>query len=316
MRVAQLVRPRSFRLVECAPPEPAAGEVRFRVAGCGVCGSNIPPWKGLHGMEYPLPPGSPGHEAWGVVDEVGEGVELSPGDRVTTLSERSFGELDVASADAVVRLPESLAGREVPGEPIACAVNVARRAAVEEGDVVVVLGVGFLGALVLQLVRDAAPRAVLAVSRRTTALEAAASSGADEALGWHEVHDRVSALTRGAGADVVIEATGAQRPLDVGAELCRVRGRLVVAGYHQDGPRTVNMQLWNWRGLEVINAHERDPAVYRSGMDEAVKRLAQGRLDLSGLLTHRYPLEDIEEAFRVSEQRPEGFLKAIVVKEE
>jgi threonine dehydrogenase-like Zn-dependent dehydrogenase len=315
MRAAQLVRPRSFRMVESSPPEPAPGQVLFRVTGCGVCGSNLPPWAGLDGVDYPLPPGSPGHEAWGLVEAVGTGVGLRPGDRVTTLSERSFGELDVAPADAVVRLPASLADREVPGEPVACAINVVRRAAVREGDAVVVLGVGFLGAVVLQLLHERAPRSVLAVSRRRTGHRFAEAAGADEVLGWNEVQGRVRALTGGAGADVVIECTGAQVPLDVGAELCRVRGRLVIAGYHQNGPRSVNMQLWNWRGLDVVNAHERDPAVYHRGMHEAVARMEDGRLDLSELLTHRYPLDDIEEAFRVAEQRPEGFLKAVVVQD-
>ena len=75
----------------------------------------------------------------------------------------------------------------------------------------------------------------------------------------------VKELTGGAFCDRVIEAVGKQWPLDLAAELTRERGRLIVAGYHQDGPRQVNMQLWNWRGLDVINAHERDPEVYMRG---------------------------------------------------
>ena len=59
----------------------------------------------------------------------------------------------------------------------------------------------------------------------------------------------------------MIEAVGKQWPLDLAAELTREGGRLVIAGYHQDGPRQVNMQLWNWRGFDVANAHERDPQV-------------------------------------------------------
>ena len=57
----------------------------------------------------------------------------------------------------------------------------------------------------------------------------------------------------------------------------------MIAGYHQDGPRQVNMQLWNWRGLDVINAHERDPAVYVQGIREAVEAVAAGRLDPAAL---------------------------------
>jgi threonine dehydrogenase-like Zn-dependent dehydrogenase len=116
-------------------------------------------------------------------------------------------------------------------------------------------------------------------------------------------------------ADVVIEATGYQRPLDLGAELTRVRGRLIVAGYHQDAPRTVNMQLWNWRGLDVINAHERDPEIYRRGMEEGVALLARGALDLAPLITHTFPLAEIGRAFATAEERPEGFIKSVVLAE-
>ena len=77
-------------------------------------------------------------------------------------------------------------------------------------------------------------------------------------------------LTDGRWCERVIEAVGLQWPLDLAGELTGERGRLVIAGYHQDGPRQVNMQLWNWRGIDVINAHERDPQRYVDGMRAAV----------------------------------------------
>ena len=105
---------------------------------------------------------------------------------------------------------------------------------------------------------------------------------------------------------------GRQWPLDLSAELTRERGRLIVAGYHQDGPRQVNMWLWNWRGLDVINAHERDPKVYVQGIREAVDAVASGRLDPSALYTHTYPLERLDQALNATRDRPDGFLKALV----
>jgi threonine dehydrogenase-like Zn-dependent dehydrogenase len=124
--------------------------------------------------------------------------------------------------------------------------------------------------------------------------------------------DAVKQLTNDQGCDVVIEAVGQQWPLDLAAELTRIRGRLVIAGYHQDGLRQVNMQLWNWRGLDVINAHERDEAVYVDGMRAAVDSVAAGRLDPASLYTHSIPLADIGEAFRLLAERPDGFIKALV----
>jgi threonine dehydrogenase-like Zn-dependent dehydrogenase len=276
------------------------------------------PWKGISGLSYPLPAGAPGHEVFGTVDAVGPEVEgLAPGQPVTALSYRAYADYDVARASDVVPLPPELAGRPVLGEPLACAVNVTRRTGVAEGDVVVLLGTGFLGALLLQLLRAKGaprPQRVVTVSRRPLPSEMAERLGIDAMLTYEDdVRGRVGEATDGRMADVVIEATGRQGPLDLGAELTRVRGRLIVAGYHQDGPRTVNMQLWNWRGLDVINAHERDPAVYRSGMEEGVRLLASGAVDLAPLLTHSFPLPDINAAFQTAEERPAGFLKSVVL---
>jgi threonine dehydrogenase-like Zn-dependent dehydrogenase len=315
MRSATLVQPREFDLQSFEPPEPGPGQVLLRVRGCGVCGSDMGPWKGIEGLVYPMVPGAPGHEVFGTVAVLGEGVDgLAPGEPVTALTYRGYAEYDLAEARAVVRLPASLADRPVLGEPLACAVNVVRRAGVTEGDLVVLLGTGFLGGLLVQLLRLAKPGRIVAVSQRRSGLDAALGLGADEALTYgDEVRGRIAELSGGRLADVVIEATGRQAPLDLAAELTRVRGRLVVAGYHQDGPRTVNMQLWNWRGLDVVNAHERDPEVYRSGMEEGVRRLAAGEIDLAPLLTHPFPLSEINRAFDLAEARPEGFLKSLVL---
>jgi threonine dehydrogenase-like Zn-dependent dehydrogenase len=72
------------------------------------------------------------------------------------------------------------------------------------------------------------------------------------------------------------------------------------------------MALWNWRGLDVVNAHERDPAVYVRGVREAAAEVAAGRLDPAPLYTHEYALGDIGDAFATAIERPHGFLKALV----
>ncbi|HVS76585.1 MAG TPA: alcohol dehydrogenase catalytic domain-containing protein, partial [Steroidobacteraceae bacterium] len=83
-------------------PAPAAGEVRVKLEGCGVCGSNLPVWEGRPWFNYPLDPGAPGHEGWGIVDRLGEGVDgVAPGDRVALLSYHAYAEYDVAPESAV-----------------------------------------------------------------------------------------------------------------------------------------------------------------------------------------------------------------------
>jgi threonine dehydrogenase-like Zn-dependent dehydrogenase len=315
MKAARLVGPGRIAVEEVAVPEPGPGEVRVRLEGCGVCASNLTPWAGPDWMEFPTEPGALGHEGWGVIDAVGEGVDgLAPGDRAAALSFKSYAEYDVAAADAVVKLPDSLDGMPFPGEPLGCAMNIFRRSGIEAGQDVAIVGIGFLGAVLTRLASDAGAR-VIAISRRPFSLELARKMGAAETVAMDDhwrIIEQVKALTGGAFCEGVIEAVGKQWPLDLAAELTKERGRLVIAGYHQDGPRQVNMQLWNWRGLDVVNAHERDPAAYVEGIREAVEAVASGRLDPTPLYTHSYPLERLGEALDATRDRPDGFLKALV----
>lgn len=296
-------------------PQPGPGQVRVRLEGSGVCASNLPVWQGRDWFTYPQEPGAPGHEGWGIVDAVGPGVtHLQPGQRVATLSSHAYAEYDLADAAATVPLPPELKDQPFPAEPLGCAINIFRRSGVTSGSRVAIVGIGFLGALLVQLCRDAGAE-VTALSRRASALGTARTTGAHNAITlddhW-QVIERAREQTNGRMFDVVIECVGMQWPLDLAGELVRERGRLVVAGYHQDGLRQVNMQQWNWKGLDVINAHERDPAVYRSGMEEAIIAVISGRIDPTPLYTHKLTLGQLSEAFRLMEERPDGFFKALL----
>lgn len=315
MRAAVVEKPGEVRIAEVSRPEPGPGEVRVRLEGCGVCASNLEPWAGLEWMTYPTDPGGLGHEGWGVVDAVGEGVaDVAPGDRVATLAGRSFAECDVAPADMVVKLPRALDGQPFPGEPLGCAFNIFRRSDIRSGQTVAIIGIGFLGAILTRLASEAGAR-VIAISRRQESLDLARYYGAAETIAMHDhyaIIDRVKQLTGEAMCERVIEAVGKQWPLDLAGELVGFGGRLVIAGYHQDGPRQVSMQMWNWKGIDVVNAHERDPAVQIRGVQEAVDAVASGRLDPAPLYTHRYGLEQLGEALDATRDKPGGFVKALV----
>jgi 2-desacetyl-2-hydroxyethyl bacteriochlorophyllide A dehydrogenase len=313
IRAAVLTAPRTIELREVPLPSPGPDEVRVRLHGCGVCASNVAPWAGPEWMRFPTEPGSLGHEGWGVVDAVGVQVDhLREGDPVTTLFQKSYAEFDVGPASQVVLLPPSLAGVALPGEPLGCAVNVIRRAAIRPGQTIAVVGLGFLGLLVVRLAVMAGA-SVVAIARKPAARARALDLGASEAVSPEDAPAAAQALGRDGLFDCVIEATGHQEPLDMAARLTATRGRLVIAGYHQDGPRQVDMQLWNWRGIDVINAHERDPAVYMEGIRSAVSSVADGQLDPGPLFTHRLPLERLNEALNLAATRPAGFIKSLVI---
>jgi threonine dehydrogenase-like Zn-dependent dehydrogenase len=347
MRAAVLVEPGRFEIREVSVPEPGPGEVLIKLQGCGVCASNIPPFEGRDWFEYPMEPGKLGHEGWGVIvaqasslypgatgpeleseshaspsparsgslSSPPEGRGLGLGDRVAFLSNHAYAEYDVAPVGAVVKIPDDI--EAFPGEPLGCAMNIYKRSGVQAGDTVAIVGIGFLGSLLTRLCSQAGAR-VISIARKESALETARRMGAAETVPMHDhqaIIDQVKLLTDGKFCDVVIECVGKQWPLDLSAELTKERGRLVIAGFHQDGPRQVNMFLWNWRGLDVINAHEREEAVYIQGIEDAVRAVESGMIDPAPLFTHRFSLDQITTALEMTRERPEGFMKALILME-
>ncbi len=316
MLAAVMEGPEDIRIHEANRPKVEPGMVRVKLEGCGICASNLPVWEGRPWFRYPMEAGAPGHEGWGIVDEIGPGVSsVSPGDRIAFLSGHAYAEYDVASAESVITLPVHLDGKPFPGEPLGCAVNVVRRSAIRPGDSVAVVGGGFLGMLVAAIAHREGGR-VIALSRRRHALETVSQFGITRTVlidDQTRVLQAVQEMTDGLGCDVVIETAGYQWPLDLAGELTRVRGKLVIAGYHQDGLRQVNLQLWNWRGLDVINAHEREPRVYTEGMWSAVRMVAEGELDPTPLYTHRYTIDSLPTAFRELQEHPHGFVKGLLL---
>jgi threonine dehydrogenase-like Zn-dependent dehydrogenase len=307
--------PRTAQLRRVERPEPGAGQVLLQLEGSGVCASSLPLWEGRDWFTYPQPAGAPGHEGWGRVAALGEGVQgLRVGERVAALTYRAHAEYDIAEAAAVVPLPPALDGAAMPGEPLGCAVNIFRRSDIRAGQTVAIVGIGFLGAVLTRLASRAGAR-VIAISRRPFALEVARACGAAHTLAMDDhwrIVEEVKRLSGERMCERVIEAVGLQWPLDLAGELTGERGRLVVAGYHQDGMRQVNMQMWNWRGIDVVNAHERDARMYVQGIREAIGLMADGTLDAAPLFTHRFPLDRLGEALEMTRTRPDGFLKAVV----
>ncbi len=315
MIAAVLDNPKTFILQKKEVPTLQRDEVKIRVEGCGICASSIPVWEGREWFNYPMEAGSPGHEGWGIVEEAGNEVtRVKRGDRVAFLSFHAYAEYDVANENALVRLPEQLANKPFPGEPLGCALNIFNRSDISKDDVVAIIGIGFLGALLCQLAKKRGAK-VIAISRRTYSLGFAEKYGADEMIAltstW-EVSNKVAEITGNAFCSRVIEATGKQEAIDVATEIVAEGGKMIIAGYHQDGLRQVNLQKWNWKGIDVINAHERDPRKYLSGMQDAVDAVVNGLIDPDLLYTDILSIDELNKGFEMTRSRPNGFMKALI----
>jgi threonine dehydrogenase-like Zn-dependent dehydrogenase len=301
MQALILTGPRRASIEEVPAPDPAGGEVLVRVRACGLCASDLNAWHGVQGIEYPLEPGRPGHEVWGEVAAVGPGVDaVRIGQPVTGLMQCGLAEYAIGRVDELVPID-----RPVLGEPLGCAANVVRRARIRPGDRVACVGFGYLAALIAQM--GLAEQDWIAISRRQDSLALAQELGAEATYTFDSVPFHLWD-----SFPVVIEAAGVQQTLDYATWLTAHGGRLVVAGYHADGQRSVNMQTWNWKGIDVINAHERDPTVCVRGLRSGLAAVKEHRLDIDRLITHRWGLHQVTEGFTTLETRPPGFIKGVV----
>lgn len=314
MKIAVLTGPREFRLQEEPRPQPQPDEVVVQVAACGVCTSELDMWEGKAGQQ--IYPRYPGHEASGVIVDVGKEVKgFAPGDRVAVWAPgRGFAEYLVVKAKYCFPagdLPLDLA----LAEPLACAVNTVELANISLGDDVVIIGAGFMGNLVQKLVAMQGPRHLIVADTRADALERARRLGATHVINVtkESLPEAVKSLTDGQGADVAFEVVGAQAPLNLLGDVTRMSGKVVIVGFHQGEPRQIPLGYWNWMAFEILNAHFRDEATILRGMRIGMRLLTSGRLQLEGLVSHRFRLPEINDAFLAAHEKPEGFVKSTIV---
>jgi threonine dehydrogenase-like Zn-dependent dehydrogenase len=314
MKAAAMVKAGSFSVYDIEIPTPKPNEVLVKMKACGLCSSELGMWRNKEfNVENPL---FIGHEVSGVVEKIGEEVtQFTPGDRVTVFTEKGgYAEYVTVPEKAVVKIADHVPFELALGEPIACAMNGTKRSGVEIGDTVVMIGLGFMGALILQGVKLKGASKIIAIDPREESQEIAEKLGVDVFLNPNKenIVDKVFELTDGRGADVVIESTGYQEPLNLATKLVKIRGRIVIFGYHQGGPRTIDVQTWNWKGLDVVNAHERDHDVYIDGMRTGIKLLNNHQLQMEPLVTHFFTIDQINEAFETANAKPIGFIKAVI----
>ena len=312
MRIAVLRGREVFEVEESPVPTLEPDEVLLRVVASGVCASELEPW-----VDGPADgvPRYLGHEVSGVVVEVGgEVTTVRPGDRVAVwVTERGFAELVAVRAAYCFPVGDTPLV-EALGEPIACAANAVEAADVRLGDDVVVIGAGFMGNLVQELVALRGVRRLIVADARADALERAEKLGATRVVDVtrESLPDVVRSLTGGRGADITFECTGTQGALTTCGDTTRMSGKIAIVGFHQGEARQLPLGYWNWMAFTIVNAHFREVSTILRGMAIGTRLLEAGALAMEGLVTHRFPLDEINTAFATLRDKPEGFVKAVV----
>ncbi|HVA86557.1 MAG TPA: zinc-binding dehydrogenase, partial [Candidatus Saccharimonadales bacterium] len=174
---------------------------------------------------------------------------------------------------------------------------------------------GFMGIGFIRLLRLRGVGRIVGVDPRDDARMAAIEAGADAAYDPEDLPDHLR-LTRyedwpgTRGVDLAIEASGTQAGLTLAGELVQAHGTLAILASH--GTREVVVGMWNWKAIDVVNAHVRDPRRLHESMRVGIELLESGQFDFSPLVTHRYPLADIGKAFTDLRGKPNGFIKAVL----
>lgn len=315
MKQAVLTGPREFRFNEVAQPVAGPGEVLVKVLMSGACASELEPYQKAENAPLFL-----GHEVSGEVIGIGAGVSnFKLGDLVTGLFQKGFSDFAVTTENQVLKIPKGVEMAHSFGEPLACAMSAARRTRVELGGRIAVIGMGFMGLLMMQMLAIKGPSHILGIDMRDDALAAGKRLGADEVTKPGDLDAGCKAIfpferedDPSRGFDVVVEATGTQGGLTLAGELVKQHGVLSILGYHQ-GARDVDMMLWNFKAFDVLNAHERRVDYRMDCMARGLALAGNGRLDLASLATHTFALDQVGDAFAALENKPEGFIKSAIL---
>ena len=315
---------------DASRPAPAAGEVLVEVAACGICGSDLHmyrnnSYRGQLVRKTPEGYEVPGHEFAGTIAEIGEGVEgWRTGERVVGVTGYGGGMAQYVTVPVnpfqLVRIPEGVSFIEAATtEPLADGLQMVRKAKIADGENVVIFGVGIIGLGVIQAIkaRGVEPRHIIAIDVQDVRLEKALQVGATAAINPRngDVFAQVAALCgrteeyRGESAniDAVFDCAGYIKhiegppPLEIALHLVSNRdGRIVCFGAFED-KMLIDMNF-------VIS---KEPTIMGSQgyaaeeLEEALELMRSRKVNRVDLISHRYPLGDVADAFEM-QARPEA----------
>jgi (R,R)-butanediol dehydrogenase / meso-butanediol dehydrogenase / diacetyl reductase len=329
MKALQFTGNKTFDLQDVDAQQPASGEVRLKVAYCGVCGTDVHIYHGAMAHRLKLPQVI-GHEVSAEIAALGEGVTgWQIGDRVTVRplqpgaedpsdngqkhigknlkfigidSPGGMQEYWNVPAYTLHRLPETLSlklGAMI--EPLAVACHDVRLGELRTGENAVVIGGGPIGMLIALVAKHKGAN-VLISEPNPARLQMAQDMGlATVNPIKQDLVAEVEQFTNGAMADVVFEVSGVGAGVAAMTQLPRVRGRIVMVAIHAE-PKPVDLFRFFWRELRLIGARVYEPQDF----EEAIQLAASGALPLDTLITQVSPLADAQTVFETIDNNPAG----------
>ncbi len=338
MKASILKKPFEIAIEEVPTPVPKPDELLIQVKASAICGSDTKAYEGKHPLIRP--PIILGHEFSGVIVEkgsqvdgfrVGERVVVEPSfvcgqcffcqrmdfslcDHLKQLGHQlpgSFAEYTVAKARFTYLLPNGIPFEKgALTQPLAIGIHAVRRAAIQRGQTVLILGTGTIGLLLLQLALRKGAR-VFASDVVDFKLEKAKALGARR--GWNgsspEMVKEVKAQTKGMGADVVIEAAGSSATIQQAFSAVRKGGTILLLGLTGHLKEEVPLERVT---LDELNLH--GSMRYSMGdFPEAIDMIHRAAVDLDTLVLKRFALDETPQVFEETFRSPQEVLKSVMI---
>jgi L-iditol 2-dehydrogenase len=348
MKAAVLYAEGDMRLVDDYPvPQPEPGELLIKVEACAICGTD--PKILAHGWPNQPPYGEFifGHEYAGSVVALGKGVtKFKVGDRVAVEPHKGCGTCDNCRdglyntclnygdnakghrhygftsnggyaeyacnhVNSAYRIPDSLPIDEATLITTAATslYGLRRIGGVQAGETVVVSGPGAIGLMGVVMARLVGAGTIILTGTRAERLEAGKVLGADITVNVREenIVERIMDLTDEIGADATLECAGTTKAVVDAVEYTKKNGRIALVGmYSETAPLNVNKVVqWN---ITIAGSK----AEGERSLAQALSLLSRQTLNLSSLITHSFPLNEIHSAFETAEKRLGGAIKVIV----
>jgi L-iditol 2-dehydrogenase len=318
VKAAQLVAPQTFRFCDVPPPVPVDGQVLVRMDYLAVCGSDLKFYdRQLPESMYPLAPGRPCHECVATIED-STVASFVRGQRVIALPHSgALLEYAAVPADLLVSLPESDVDPAlwVLCQPMGTVLYALDRIGSVLGKRVVVVGAGPIGLCFTDLLVRLGARQVIVTDVHRYRLDVACRLGATDVVdaSREDVRARVAALTDGQMADVAIEACGLRETYQQVFDVLRKLGTAVIFGVpHLEDSFALDWEAAYRKLPNIIVTNSSQAGERTSWVETCVDLVAQGRLDPSYLLTHRFGWDEIPRAFDVASTQKHQALKCVI----
>lgn len=314
--------PRELEVRTIDVPDPGPGEALVEVTVCGVCTWDLFIYSGGFQDQRPFPFYF-GHEGIGRVVKCGPGVDLPEGQRVALRESRAIGsqggghmaEYSLQVADSLILLPEDdVPDHEFMVEPAACCVNATNISPVRPGERVALVGAGYMGSILLQLLAMGPARELVVFERRPESLEYASGLTSDTPLRVIDTREKPvggSWVESEGSFDTVVETTGVEPGFRLADSLVRRGGRFVIFSW-QHHPFEFDFGTWHQRGLTVHNSSPAESWNFTGCFEQARELIHAGRIDQSGLVTHVGTPNDAKEIYEKGISKTDGYVKGVI----